>query len=322
MVERLTYTTRECPPERLADDRARAGGQRRLPAMRSVDETVRKAQRGDRTYLGISTSPPPAALAEQLKLPEERCLMIDSIEPDSPSAAAGLKAFDVIEKLDDQLIVNSEQLTVLIRLHKPGDEVTMTLIREGKRIKVPVKLGEHGVASQESGQGAAWADFDGDGDRDVIMFMRGNQLVRRAVDIDQANQKFADVLTFSVDRNDVSDQEYIRRVYLDLTGALPSAKDTAEFAADDRPDKRKRLVNRLLSRPDVISALGDKAVLQWSDDEHSLTLTTADNGQKRLTAKDGEGKVLFEGPVETGGQRQMLEPRLAMKVALMLKGFI
>lgn len=47
MAERLTCKTRECPPERLADDGARAAGRRRLSAMRSVDETVRNAQRGD-----------------------------------------------------------------------------------------------------------------------------------------------------------------------------------------------------------------------------------------------------------------------------------
>lgn len=47
MAERLISKTRECPPERLADDGARATGRRRRSAMRSVDETVRNAQRGD-----------------------------------------------------------------------------------------------------------------------------------------------------------------------------------------------------------------------------------------------------------------------------------
>ncbi|HJT31435.1 MAG TPA: PDZ domain-containing protein [Pirellulales bacterium] len=295
------------------------------------DKTASPQEPAPITYLGISTSPPPAALAEQLKLPAERCLMIDSVEADSPAATAGLKAFDVLEKLDDQLIVNSEQLTVLVRLRKPGEEVTLTLIREGKHLKIKVKLAERGVASHEDDQlpKAVVGDFDDDGSGEVTYFLRGDRLIRyvdvgqgKFVDIAQANPALDDVLTFTVGRNEVSDQEYVRRIYLDLTGALPSAKDAAEFAADDRPDKRKRLVNRLLSRPDVISALGDKAVLQWSDDEHSLTLTTADSGQKRLTAKDHEGKVLFQGLVETDEQRQKLDPRLAIKVAMMLKGYI
>lgn len=276
------------------------------------------------TYLGISTVPPPAALADQLKLPAERCLMIESIEADGPAAAADLKAFDILEKLDDQLIVNSNQLTVLVRMRKPGDEVTLTLIRKGKHLKVPVKLGAHAAASEEgadaASRAAAVADVEIDGHPDDIRLIDIGQ--GRFVDIDQANQALSDVLTVTEVHNELSDHDYLRRVYLDLTGVLPSAKDAAEFAADDRPDKRKRLVNRLLSRPDVISALADKAVLQFSDHEHSLTLTTADSGQKRLTAKDRDGNVLFEGPVDTGEQRQKLEPRLAMKVAMMLKGYI
>lgn len=275
------------------------------------------------TYLGISTSPPPTALAQQLKLPAERCLMIDSVEADSPAAAADLKAFDVLEKLDDQLIVNSDQLTVLVRMRKPGDDVTLTLVREGKRLKAPVKLGRHAAASEEGAEAAsraaAVADVEMDGRPDNIRLFDIGQ--GRFVDIDQANQALSDVLTVTEVHNELSDHDYMRRVYLDLTGVLPSAKDAAEFAADDRPDKRKRLVNRLLCRPDVITALADKAVLQFCDHEHSLTLTTADNGQKRLTAKDRDGNVLFEGAV-TEEQRQQLEPRLAMKLALMLKGYL
>lgn len=277
----------------------------------------------DITYLGISTVPPPAALADQLKLPAERCLMIDSVEADSPAAAADLKAFDVLEKLDDQLIVNSDQLTVLVRMRKPGDEVTLTLIREGRPLKVAVKLGAQDTASEEGADATsrfpAVADVDMDWHFDLGFIDIGQG---KFVSIDNANQALSDVLMVTELRNELSDQDYMRRVYLDLTGVLPSAKDAAEFAADDRPDKRKRLVNRLLSRPDVISALADKAVLQFSDHEHSLTLTTAENGQKRLMAKDREGNVLFEGPVDTGEQRQKLEPQLALKVAMILKGYI
>lgn len=288
------------------------------------DKAVSQKEPAGVTYLGISTVPPPAALADQLKLPAERCLMIESIEADSPASAADLKAFDVLEKLDDQLIVNSDQLTVLIRMRKPGDEVTLTLIRKGKHLKAPVKLGAHAAVSEEgadvASRAAAVADVEMDAHPDDIRLIDVGQ--GRFVEIDQANQALSDVLTVAEVHNELSDHDYMRRVYLDLTGVLPSAKDAAEFAADDRPDKRKRLVNGLLCRPDVISALADKAVLQFSDHEHSLTLTTADNGQKRLTAKDRDGKVLFEGPVDTGEQRQQLEPRLAVKVAMMLKGYL
>ncbi len=45
----------------------------------------------------------------------------------------------------------------------------------------------------------------------------------------------------------VDDQLYARRVYFDIIGLPPSPEDLETFAADQRPDKRQRLVRRLLA---------------------------------------------------------------------------
>jgi len=49
-------------------------------------------------------------------------------------------------------------------------------------------------------------------------------------------------------KNVVDDHTYIRRVYLDVVGLLPSPETIQEFAADTRPDKREMLVRSLLNR--------------------------------------------------------------------------
>lgn len=49
-------------------------------------------------------------------------------------------------------------------------------------------------------------------------------------------------------KNVVDDRTYIRRVYLDVVGLLPSPEIIQEFAADTRPDKREILVRSLLNR--------------------------------------------------------------------------
>ena len=46
----------------------------------------------------------------------------------------------------------------------------------------------------------------------------------------------------------VDDRAYIRRVYLDVAGLLPTPENIQVFEADTRPDKREQLVNNLLSR--------------------------------------------------------------------------
>jgi len=46
-----------------------------------------------------------------------------------------------------------------------------------------------------------------------------------------------------------TDEEFVRRVYLDLSGAIPRVAETREFLADTRPDKRAILIDKLLSSP-------------------------------------------------------------------------
>lgn len=96
-------------------------------------------------WIGISTSPAAPVLRHQLRLPEGIGLVVDFVQPKSPADEAGVRQYDLLEKLDDQLLVNAEQFAVLVRTFKPGDEVKLTLFREGKRQTLGVKLAEHQV---------------------------------------------------------------------------------------------------------------------------------------------------------------------------------
>ena len=44
-----------------------------------------------------------------------------------------------------------------------------------------------------------------------------------------------------------SDAEFLRRVYLDLTGIIPSTEEARAFLADTAPDRREKLIDRLLA---------------------------------------------------------------------------
>lgn len=57
------------------------------------------------------------------------------------------------------------------------------------------------------------------------------------------------------------DNEFIRRIYLDVIGTLPTEKETLAFLADERPDKRDRLVDELLERPEYAQFWAQK----WGD---------------------------------------------------------
>ncbi len=46
------------------------------------------------------------------------------------------------------------------------------------------------------------------------------------------------------------DEEFLRRVYVDTIGTLPTANEVRQFLQDDYPNKRREVIDRLLSRPE------------------------------------------------------------------------
>jgi hypothetical protein len=58
-----------------------------------------------------------------------------------------------------------------------------------------------------------------------------------------------------------SDSEFIRRAYLDSAGILPRPEEVKRFLADPSPDRRAKLIDALLERPEFV----DYWAYKWSD---------------------------------------------------------
>jgi hypothetical protein len=58
-----------------------------------------------------------------------------------------------------------------------------------------------------------------------------------------------------------SDEVFLRRVYLDVIGILPSVEESVAFLSDPSPDKRQRLIDTLLQRPEHAKYWA----LKWGD---------------------------------------------------------
>ena len=100
-------------------------------------------------YLGVAVASVSPELRAQIKLDRGVGLVVNHVEPGSPAEAAGVKRFDILERLDDQILIEARQLSVLIRLRKAGDEVKLRVVRQAQPATVTAKLVEKDLPSLE-----------------------------------------------------------------------------------------------------------------------------------------------------------------------------
>ena len=58
-----------------------------------------------------------------------------------------------------------------------------------------------------------------------------------------------------------TDEDFLRRAFLDVIGTLPKPDEVRKFLDDKRPDRRARLIDDLLKRPEYADYWG----LKWAD---------------------------------------------------------
>ncbi|MGQ3050782.1 MAG: Do family serine endopeptidase [Roseateles sp.] len=94
--------------------------------------------------LGVAVQEVNQTLADSFKLDKPEGALVSGVDAGGPADQAGLKAGDVIRKVNGQAIVSSGDLPALIGQALPGDKVALEVWRQGRREDVNAKLGDAG----------------------------------------------------------------------------------------------------------------------------------------------------------------------------------
>jgi hypothetical protein len=310
-------------------------------------------------FLGTSCSPTDATTREQLKLSKGIGLTVDFVDKDSPAAAAGLAAHDVLTKLDEQWLVNMPQMAVLVRMHKPGDTVKVTYIRGGESKTADVKLVEKEVPVLEESPAFLQLQIPripppGEA--------QGNLLVPR-IDLNggpawQAAGRVSVKTENGVTTKTMTDAEQTLALVIDKDGKKTLSVENKKAGGDpkndeivfsgpvDTDDQKGKLpagVGEKLKRLESDNRLGGLKIygiqgmpigagggvqimgnggghstvaMSRSDGEHTLELRVVD-GDRHLVVKDKDGKVIFDGPVNTEEEMKKLPAGVAAKLEKM-----
>jgi putative serine protease PepD len=85
-------------------------------------------------YLGVTPSPSATTGRDGA--------LIQEVAPDSPAAKAGIQPGDLVVSIDGTAIENYSEMIAAIRSHRPGDEVTIGIVRGGNETTVTATLTE------------------------------------------------------------------------------------------------------------------------------------------------------------------------------------
>ena len=94
------------------------------------------------SWLGVELQELNPDLARYFKLRKPRGALVTSVEPGSPADKAGLKAGDVIVEIDGEEVETPDDVQEILDDLEPGDTVTVTVIRNGRRKTFEVELSE------------------------------------------------------------------------------------------------------------------------------------------------------------------------------------
>jgi len=97
-----------------------------------------------RPYMGISFQPINPDIANRYGLPAQWGVYVTNVAGNSPASQAGLKEGDIITKVGDVSLDDTHSYINTLYTYKPGDQISLSLVQDGKLMEVQITLGESG----------------------------------------------------------------------------------------------------------------------------------------------------------------------------------
>ncbi|HOB98986.1 MAG TPA: PDZ domain-containing protein [Verrucomicrobiota bacterium] len=238
-----------------------------------IPDLVFQAPGKPSAYLGVELGPVEPALATQLGLEDAGGALVNMVVDDSPAARAGLKQHDIIAKLDGKTVRDSADLSVRIGKQKKGDKVTLTVIRGGKPIEIEATLSEKAA----------------DDPARLQKLLQEYRIVPRIRTLRTGPDR--NEIVVRLDSEGEGDASHVeRRVIVGPANAGATAEST--------------IVTPGHSTASQVS-VEQKVIVMKTDGGISTVLEEKD-GHRHVTVKDADGKVVFDGPVNSDEDRQKL----------------
>jgi len=301
-----------------AEASASPGRKPRTIVVKTIESDGEGAQkeRKETAWLGVGIEEVSDAMASQLGLDSGVGLLVTYVVADSPAAKAGIQKNDVLVTFEEQSLVHPSQLRKLVQVRKEGDRVKLTYFRGGKKESATATL-----AKREADLSMSDGELNLPGN--VFLFEPGAKGFGDSGAWRLEMKHLQDSLkNLHVDREGL--QQEIQRSMEDARKAMKDAlRHSSNHIAVYGPGGR---VLRDLARKHVEIAKGATVTVNSSSDEVKTAVKKDDSGtyvivaspKKHLTAHDKDGKLVFDGEIETPEQLAKVPKKILAKVEPML----
>ena len=133
-----------------------------IDMVKQIATDLQKNGQVTHAWLGVALAPIDPALVDEVKLAADKGAMVQTVQPGSPAATAGLKPAtdqkviggetyaiggDIITAVDGKPVESITELQTAIQEHRAGDVVKLTVAREGGSAQLSVTLGAQPVSA-------------------------------------------------------------------------------------------------------------------------------------------------------------------------------
>ncbi len=120
----------------------------------AVVEQLKESGSVARGWLGVSLQDLDASLAASLGVDATKGALVAEVVSGSPAEDAGFEVGDVVTRFDGEDIDSVRDLTFTVARHRPGESVTVEVIRDGRRRELEVELGDRASATAMPSSGS------------------------------------------------------------------------------------------------------------------------------------------------------------------------
>jgi hypothetical protein len=240
-------------------------------APKRLPEVPKRPQAGAEqvAYLGLGVDPLPDVLAIHLGLDPNAGVVVRSVDPEGPAAAAGVQPHDVIRSVGGRVIHSHDELREVTGSHAPGDFLELAVVQKGQEKVLKAQLAARPAAQRldlPPRQGAERTDH-------LDEFFEG--LPRQQAD--RIRRAIEENLRFAEDPKSGG-------LGTDLNGM--------------RELQRRMLDGMLEIAPGGPMKMSGTSSVRLLDGDGSVEIEVRD-GVKDVRVRDADNKIVWEGPYST-----------------------